>query len=88
MPHGTPALAVRVLPAAKPWWASRTLWLNAVALLLAALEAHYAVLQQLLPIDAYAGLVLIVALGNVGLRLVTDRAIELRLPGANDSGAE
>jgi hypothetical protein len=63
------------MPESKSWWQSRTMWVNIVAMLFAALGAF-----KMLPagIDQDAAVTAImggVAIANVVLRLVTKRAI-------------
>lgn len=59
----------------KPWYTSKTLWVNAVVAALAALEAGTNVLQPFLPANFYA----IVAVGlpvvNAVLRIVTTQGL-------------
>ena len=61
----------------KPWYLSKTLWVNAVVAALAALEAGTGVLQPFLPANFYA----IVAVGlpvvNAVLRIVTTQGLAL-----------
>ena len=52
MPAGTPQIAVS-LPV-KPWWQSRTLWLNALVLIAAVVEKNLNLLQPVLPVNVYA----------------------------------
>lgn len=59
----------------KRWYASRTLWLNAITAGLVALEAGMGLLQPHLPVNFYA----IVAIGlpvlNAMLRVVTTQGL-------------
>ncbi len=61
----------------KPWYTSKTLWVNAVVAALAALEAGTGMLQPFLPANFYA----IVAVGlpvvNAVLRIVTTQGLAL-----------
>lgn len=61
----------------KPWYTSKTLWVNAVVAALAALEAGTGILQPFLPANFYA----IVAVGlpvvNAVLRIVTTQGLAL-----------
>jgi predicted membrane metal-binding protein len=77
MPSGVPRLSVRLLPAAKPCWRSRTLWLN-LALLAFALAA----LTTGMPVSDTALLALVgaAAVANLVLRARTDRAVTWQLP--------
>jgi hypothetical protein len=81
MPAGMPpAVQVQVSPPAKPWWASRTLIVNAIALALAAAESQLQLLQAVLPVNVYALLAFVLPVLNAGLRLVTTTAVQLRAP--------
>lgn len=80
MPSGTPALTVTVVPHAKPWWRSRTLWLNAVVLALAAAEARLGLLRDVLPLDTYQLLAFALPVANAALRLVTTTSVQLLPP--------
>lgn len=86
MPHSTPTVTV-ALPA-KPWWKSRTLWLNAAVLALAGAETQLNVLQPLLPVNVYALVAFGLPVLNAVLRFVTTQAVQLRgqppaAPGAS-----
>jgi heme A synthase len=70
----------------KPWWSSRTLWLNAVAVALVALEAQFGVLQPLLPVNLYAAVAVVLPVANAVLRLLTSTAIAMRPGEASGDG--
>jgi len=78
MRAGVPVVHVRT--PAKPWWRSRTLWVNAAVLLLAAAEAHLGVLQPLLGLDVYAMLAFALPLANALLRALTVQPVSWRPP--------
>lgn len=59
----------------KPWWKSKTLWFNAIALALAAAEAHLQLLKGLLPGGLFAWLAFVLPVGNAALRFITASAI-------------
>lgn len=61
----------------KPWYASKTLQLNAIAAALVAAEAHLGVIQPLLPVNFYAVIASALPLLNALLRMVTSKAITL-----------
>jgi hypothetical protein len=61
----------------KPWWRSRTLWLNAIAVALLALEARFALLQPLLPVNVYALFATALPVVNAVLRLITTTALSV-----------
>ncbi len=59
----------------KPWWQSRTLWVNAVVLALAAAEAQLKILQNVLPGGLFAWLAFGLPVVNAALRLITTKAV-------------
>ena len=59
----------------KPWYKSRTLWFNALALALAAAELQLKVLQGVLPGGVYAWLAFVLPVGNAALRFVTHTGV-------------
>lgn len=60
---------------AKPWWQSRTLWVNALVLMLAAAEAQLGLLQGKLPGGLHTWLAFALPVINVGLRAITTTAV-------------
>lgn len=80
MPAGTPTVTVQLQPAAKPWWQSRTLWLNAAALALAVAEARLGLLKNVLPISAFEAVAFALPVLNAVLRLVTTTAVTAGAP--------
>lgn len=56
---------------AKPWWRSKTLWLNLISAALLALEAQFGLLQPYLPGDVYAWFAVGLTVTNAVLRIVT-----------------
>lgn len=67
--------AAAPLPPTKPWWRSRVLWFNLFCTVAAAAEAGMGLLQPALPVNAYAVLAFTLAVGNAGLRVVTNQAL-------------
>lgn len=63
---------------AKPWWASRTLRINALAAALVALEAGTGLLQPLLPVNFYTAVAVGLPVINAVLRVVTTQALGRR----------
>lgn len=61
----------------KRWYRSRTLWFNAIVLMLAAAEAQLNVLQGVLPGGLYAWLSFVLPVGNAALRLITTTALSV-----------
>lgn len=59
----------------KPWYASRTLIVNLVAVGLVALEANTGLLQPLLPINLYTALAVGLPVINAVLRVITTTAL-------------
>lgn len=77
MPSGVPMIDVQVRAASKPWWRSRTLWLNVLVLLAAAAETRLQLLQPLLPVNVYSLVAFGLPLLNVLLRVVTQQPLSL-----------
>lgn len=61
----------------KAWWKSKTLWVNAVAAMLVALEAGTGILQPLLPINLYTVLAVGLPIINALLRVITTSGVKL-----------
>ncbi|MFM9902154.1 MAG: hypothetical protein ACKVOT_14175 [Polaromonas sp.] len=59
----------------KPWWQSRTLWVNALVLALAAAEAQLNVLQGFLPGGLFAWVAFGLPVVNAALRFITSMAV-------------
>lgn len=59
----------------KKWYQSKTLWVNAIAAMLVALEGVFGVLQPYLPVDFYAALAVVLPIVNALLRVVTSKAL-------------
>lgn len=55
----------------KKWYTSKTLWFNLLVSGLGALEASFSVFQGVLPVNVYAVLVAILAVGNAVLRVIS-----------------
>lgn len=64
--------------AGKPWWTSKTLWVNAIAAALIALEAVTGVLQPYLSVNFYVLMAVGLPIVNAVLRVVTTTALTLR----------
>ena len=62
----------------KPWWHSKTLWLNAVVAALVALEAGTGVLQPVVPVNVYAVLAAGLPVLNAVLRVLTTQGVALK----------
>ncbi|OYZ76010.1 MAG: hypothetical protein B7Y09_22425 [Polaromonas sp. 24-63-21] len=62
-------------PAVKPWWKSKTLWVNAVVLALAAAESQLNVLQGALPGGLFTWLAFGLPVANAALRFITSTAV-------------
>lgn len=67
--------AAETVPAVKPWYTSRTLWLNAFALSLAAAESQLKVLQGALPGGLLAWLAFVLPVLNAALRFITTTGV-------------
>lgn len=59
----------------KPWWQSKTVWLNFVATIVAGLTAFVPQLQPLMTTQNFALFSLGVGLANVALRFITTQAL-------------
>lgn len=67
-----------VITEKKPWWKSKTLWLNAIAAGLVALEANTGLLRPLLPVSLYMVLAAGLPVANALLRVITTQALSLK----------
>jgi hypothetical protein len=59
----------------KPWWKSKTLWLNGLVLMLAAAESQLNVLQGALPGGLFTWLAFGLPVANAALRFITSTAL-------------
>lgn len=59
----------------KPWWTSKTLWLNTVCAGLVVLEASTGTLQPHLPLNLYAAIAVGLPVLNGMLRVVTTQGL-------------
>lgn len=82
MPSGLPNVVVA--RESKPWWASRTLWINLFVLALAMAEQKLQFLQGVLPGNFYAITAFALPIVNVVLRSVTTAAVTLRRTDPTD----
>ena len=82
MPSGVPHVTVTLQSTAKPWWRSKTIWLNAIVLALAAAESRIGALEGVLPVSAFELLAFVLPVLNVALRYVSHAAITLGVPPA------
>ena len=62
----------------KPWYTSKTLWVNVGVVLLTAAETQLRVIQPLLPVDFYAMVAFGLPLLNAALRVITTQGLSLR----------
>lgn len=76
MPAGVPHVVVAE-PQRKPWWRSKTLWINALVLALAAAEQQIGTLDGLLPVDLYKLVAFGLPVLNAVLRLITTQGVKL-----------
>lgn len=61
--------------AAKPWWKSRTIWINVAMLMLAAAESQLNLLQGVLPGGVFTWLAFALPVVNAGMRFITSTAV-------------
>lgn len=61
----------------KVWWKSKTLWVNAIAAMLVALEAGTGVLQPMLSVNIYTVLAVGLPVVNAVLRVITTAGVKL-----------
>ncbi|MCG8991464.1 hypothetical protein LH427_04795 [Laribacter hongkongensis] len=61
----------------KRWFTSKTLWLNAVAAGLVALEAGWGMLQPMLPVNFYTLMAVVLPVANATLRVLTSQGVKL-----------
>jgi len=59
----------------KPWWQSKTLWVNAIVAGLVALEANTTLLQPYLPAHFYTLVAVGLPIVNAVLRIVTSQGL-------------
>lgn len=59
----------------KPWYSSKTLWVNTFAAMLVALEAKWDFLQPYLPINFYTGMAVALPVINAVLRIITTQGL-------------
>lgn len=69
----------------KAWWKSRTVWFNVICTGLGAAELSLGLLQQLLPVNAYAVLSFVLVVGNTVLRGLTSAPIAMRRPATGEA---
>lgn len=62
----------------KPWWKSKTLWVNAAVLGLAAVEANLRLLEPAIGVDIYRLLAFALPVVNAMLRFVTTEGLARR----------
>lgn len=60
----------------KPWWKSKTLWVNIIVAVLASLEATTGLLQPYLPQHWYVVVAVGLPVINVVLRIVTTQGLK------------
>ena len=67
--------AAEATPPVKAWWQSKTLWVNALVLVLAAAESQLNVLQGVLPGGLFPWLAFTLPVVNAALRFITSTAL-------------
>ncbi len=66
------------MPCAKCWWKSRTLWFNAMAAALLALETVTGAIQPYVPVNVYVVMAVALPVINAILRVVTTQALTFK----------
>lgn len=66
------------VPCTKCWWKSRTLWVNAIAAALVALEASTGLLQPRLPVNLYTAIAVALPVINAMLRVITTQRLNFK----------
>lgn len=61
----------------KPWYASKTIWFNAILAALTALEVSANLIQPYVPGNVYGYGLLLLTIGNAMLRVITNQEITL-----------
>lgn len=61
----------------KPWYKSKTLWFNGIALMLGMAEMHFKLLEQYIPAAVFPALAFVLAVVNVLLRFITTTALTI-----------
>lgn len=64
-----------VITEKKPWYKSKTIWFNIAVASLAALEASASMIQPFLQGNVYGYGLLLLTVGNAGLRIITSQAL-------------
>jgi hypothetical protein len=59
----------------KPWWHSKTIWLNTAVAVVAAVEASTDILKQFMPAEAIGPVLAAVGVLNIALRIATGQPI-------------
>ncbi len=59
----------------KPWYTSRTLWFNGLALVIGVAEMQFKLLEQYIPAAVFPALAFVLAVTNVLLRFITTTAL-------------
>jgi hypothetical protein len=59
----------------KPWWHSKTIWLNTAVAAVAAVEASTEILKPIIPPDALGVVLAAVGILNVALRVATGQPV-------------
>jgi hypothetical protein len=60
----------------KPWYQSKTLWVNALAAGLVAFEAGFGLLQPHLPVNLYTAVAVALPVINAVLRVITTEGLQ------------
>ena len=62
----------------KPWYTSKTLWLNVLVAVLTVAETELGIVQPFMPVNFYAIVAFGLPLLNAALRIITTQGLALR----------
>lgn len=71
-------LPIQTIVEVKPWWQSRTLWVNFASGVGFALEIHYRALRPLVSPEVYQWLAILIPVVNAALRAITTAPLSFR----------
>jgi hypothetical protein len=72
----------------KPWWKSKTMWLNLIAATLLLAEKNIEALSGIIPVSLYKTVIFGLPIANIWLRVITSQGLSFkpRMPqGSEDA---